>query len=425
MQQILLAEHRRDARAQLRHALPRQCRRVHLPGAIRQVVGLVDEQARAALAVKVALQAHTGIEHVVVVADHHVGQLRQIQRQLEGADFKLPRQFGDGLRVQHLHLHGPPQRLPAALEVAVAVAAQHAVRLALKADLLLCGQRHRSNAQTIATHQLQRILRRPAARGARGEIEHAGHLPRAQRLQRAVERRRRLADAGGGLDQRTPARAQRMLHAVRHLPLALAELRKWKAQALERRLGGLLPALLGLQLPRVGQRVGHEAPRKLLPIQLPLEAALTAVHAHVDQLHLRRSTAVPRAEQMRVDLRLGPVGGIVLAEDLVGVDPRGLDLGDVRAVPLQPCRVRAALHPQCNATHLHVQRHGKLRDPALVQHPLHGDVALAALPHARGHAACGGDAARGAGEFRQRPHAHHMDLLQRSDLFSLDSFPSR
>ena len=425
MQQILLAEHRRDARAQLRHALPRQCRRVHLPGAIRQVVGLVDEQARAALAVKVALQAHTGIEHVVVVADHHVGQLRQIQRQLEGADFKLPRQFGDGLRVQHLHLHGPTQSLPAALEVAVAVAAQHAVRLALKADLLLCGQRHRSNAQTIATHQLQRILRRPAARGARGEIEHAGHLPRAQRLQRAVERRRRLADAGGGLDQRTPARAQRMLHAVRHLPLALAELGKGKAQVLERRLGGLLPPLLRLQLPRVGQRVGHEAPRKLLPIQLPLEAALTAVHAHVDQLHLRRSTAVPLAEQMRVDLRLGPVGGIVLAEDLVGVDPRGLDLGDVRAVPLQPRCVRAALHPQLHAAHLHVQRDRKLRDPALVQHPLHGDVALAALPHARGHAACGGDAARGAGEFRQRPHAHHMDLLQRPDLFSLDSFRSR
>ena len=234
-QHVLLPEHRRDARAQLRHALPRQRRRVHLPGAVGQVVGLVDEQARAALAVEVALQPNPGIEHVVVIADHYVGQLRQIQRQLEGTDFKLPRQFGDGLRIQHLHLHGPPQRLPAALEVAVAVAAQRAVRLALKADLLLCGQRHRSNAQSISAHQVQRILRRATARGARGEIEHAGHLPRAQRLQRAVERRRRLADAGGGLDQRASARAQRILHAVCHLPLALAELREGKAQALKRR----------------------------------------------------------------------------------------------------------------------------------------------------------------------------------------------
>ena len=57
-----------------------------------------------------ALQAHYGIEHIVVVADHHIRPDRGIQRQLKGADFVLTGYGSRPPRSRWLGVQGAPPR---------------------------------------------------------------------------------------------------------------------------------------------------------------------------------------------------------------------------------------------------------------------------------------------------------------------------
>ena len=78
----------------------------HLPGTPQQVMRLIHQQGHVAPAVKNALNVHRRIKGIVIVADHHVRQLRQRQGKLKGAQQVLVRHGPHGvpgpvLRMQH------------------------------------------------------------------------------------------------------------------------------------------------------------------------------------------------------------------------------------------------------------------------------------------------------------------------------------
>src|SRR5699024_9385391 len=53
--------------------------RVHLPGPVGQVVGLVDQKDPVSVQIKKAPQMDGGVKEVVVVPDHQVGPVTQVQ----------------------------------------------------------------------------------------------------------------------------------------------------------------------------------------------------------------------------------------------------------------------------------------------------------------------------------------------------------
>ena len=289
-----------------------QLRGQHVPGAVRQVVGLVHQQPDLRLAVEVALQPHLRVEDVVVVADDHVGGLRDVQGQLEGAQPVGVGQVGYGLGVQPLQGQRLLQGVPTPVVVARGQLAAHAVRLLHRTDLLLGGDGHAAQGQAPGAHELQGVLGSPAPSGAGSEIEYRRHIAPAQSLQRAEQRGRRLADAGGGLDQGVGMAAHGGIHRRGHVPLALPVGVEGKGQCVQRGTGSVPPVVHRGDPAQVGHGVGHQPLLQLPGVVILAVFPLPAVHAGVGQVDLRLPHPRVQAKQRRVDLPLGPMGGVIV-----------------------------------------------------------------------------------------------------------------
>ena len=128
--------------------------RVHLPGPVGQVVRLVDEEDPVPGQLEKAPQVDGGVKEIVVVPDHQVGPVAQVQPQLKGADGELPGRRFDGRAVQlAAAVQQGGQRLLPAVVIAsgIGTGLRHTNRPARlvfgQADFFFGGQRHRAEHQ--------------------------------------------------------------------------------------------------------------------------------------------------------------------------------------------------------------------------------------------------------------------------------------
>ena len=250
-----------EPRAQRRHALlpkrrlhqaPLQSRAQHGARPFAKLVRFVDDEAGTRTRQRRCgqpLQAHHGIEDVVVVAHHHVRPRRRLQGELERTHREAPRHL--------LHVLAPAQatgqqfaaRGRRSVEVAPGIAAQLRIarRAWVEADALLGRDRHAGQRPPLRAHPRQRLLRRLLP-GAAGRQEHEPvENALAHRLQRRKHARHRLARTRRRLHQPVRAIAETAKDALGQLPLVRVEAGIRKAQPSQLRVALRQPRRHGIQ----------------------------------------------------------------------------------------------------------------------------------------------------------------------------------
>ena len=225
-----------------------------LGGPARQVVGLVHQHdlLRGVLRVgEEPLQGGVGGEHVVVVADHHVGPPGRVQGQFERAQQVLVglggHRGGVGAAQVRQGLPGPAGLQAVVVEIGPRAHLRAAVHLLLGADLLLGPDGHRTHRVALLPHPPDAVLGHRVLAVAGGAVEHP--LVQVQGpAQGRVQDGGGLAQAGGGLQQQPAALVQGRVHLGRQLGLARARVREREGQG--RRQG------LALGGPGLGLEVG-------------------------------------------------------------------------------------------------------------------------------------------------------------------------
>ena len=395
VERVLAAQRAARLPAQPRKLIKAHHRGIRVAHAGRKLVRLVHQQARAARAAHQPVHRHHRVEHIVVIADDHVGKHRDLQRQLERADLVPLCQRRDLPAAQPLHAQRLQKRarqpvIKARREGAVLRAA---VAHRMRADLVLRRDLRGHRVCTGACEQVHRVHGAAPARGARGQEHRAAAFALANGPERRIQRRHRLADARGRLRKEPLSVPKGDVHVRREFPLTRAVRPEGERQVFKRRIPRLPPRELPF-LPGAGRRAerlklrAQALPAWLLLVHRQRAAARVHIqHPQADRLHLRLITQ----QHVAVHRRLRPVRR---NERLIRRTQ--LDLLDhCHAVLPQEDAVRAAANVQRQRFSLVVggQRHflsvfallraalpGAVRDRALL-HPLRaarrrGQVAL-------------------------------------------------
>jgi len=239
-----------------------------LHGALRQVVGLVDDQqVLVPRLVEEAPQVHARVEHVVQVGDDHRGLLGQRERHLEGTELRGQRMLGDHLAFDHTAreqlldqaalLEPGSEALLVAAARPPAVTSVERTRARPRADLdgRPSAARRQHAPQRLECQRLLRVLRRHEE-----QLSPLGQRAAEQREQR----RRRLARPRRRRAHHQQPTAHRVVEVLDEHTLALARLRKRKRDLLRKlcRIFGLdghdsdAPHLTDKSRPRRGPVCG-------------------------------------------------------------------------------------------------------------------------------------------------------------------------
>ena len=299
-----LAHHR----AQLADAPALDAAGEHIPHAAEQVVRLVDEQGHIGAPVEDALDVYRRVKGIVVVADGQVGDLRQGQAELKGADVVPIRHPPDGFRRPVVLLHdllngrAVPQEMP--LRPGAEVRVAHGL---LGALLVLGVEGQRPQVQGLAMHPRHSLQGALALGGAGGEVIHLRGESLPQRLQRREQRCHAFARASGHTGKQPPLQPDGRVHLHRHVPLPGAVAIIGELQSVKR---GIPRPPVTAQHPHpanVGQQQAVEPPAAFLGreqrVELPPQDALAIHIGHPDQ-HLRQRPLLAKHMPIAHRLRL-------------------------------------------------------------------------------------------------------------------------
>ena len=354
-----------DGPAQREDRLPAEFGREHLPRALDEVVGLVDQEGiRSRLFQEEAPQIRLGVEGVVVVADHRIRPQRQVQGKFERADPEAARRRGNSLPRPGILLEHGAAGLREAVEMAPGIVTLLGVAGPVwrEADLLLGGQRQAFQTQSAGAQLLQGLFGRQPAGGAGREIKNLGAAAIGDGFDRREKHRHGLADAGGGLDEYASCHPDGAIDRLRHIFLARSEGGVWKGQIAQ---GGVaFSAPLGddggpfkiarHQFVEERREFGEREPA-------PNRAGGAGVEPCVGELDLDIADASVDAVQKGIGLGLAPVQRVVAAKAFLQAAAGGLDLLDHRG----PGAGKHAVDPASNFKHeifgLDSARHGDLR----------------------------------------------------------------
>ena len=160
----------------LQHFLFAETGAVHLSAPLHQVVGFVDQEEIIPLHSfsKEPAQMCVGIEHIVVVADHRIHPLCQIQAHLIGADLPFA-----GLLLQDLpaHLIRGGQKLidcvvdPVKMSLCIRTGFRIAVLLLTETDLLLGGEHQHLHPQRLLLQDIKGLPGHRPCDGLGGQVE--------------------------------------------------------------------------------------------------------------------------------------------------------------------------------------------------------------------------------------------------------------
>ena len=358
----------------------RQLARQHLPHAVGQVVRLVTQHGDRPRPVKDALDVHPGVQRVVIVANHHIGQHAQRQAVLKGAQ---------GVSVGHalhkggvpwpLRAHGSNQRrlLPQEMPGSAGAVRRVAAYLVHGADFFLGVEGQGMGAQAQRRHAGHLPLHGAACRAPCCQAEYLPGQPHAQCLERRVQHGRRFAGARRHHGKQALFAQDGQVHLLGHGALPLAVLRVGEGQLRQ----ALVPA----------RAVAHQAlvPGGVLIQQLKKDAfqVICRICFFKRGAQLARSGGVAHAHR--------DVGQVFLPAQDVGVAQR--------LIQVRPPRRRRRVTP-AQLDFLH-QRRGQ-RGVVQVHPP--GDVKVDALPPPcplQGHLAAG-PAVQLAGQMGLPPFLH-------------------
>ena len=202
---------------------------------------LVDKQRRAALHQRV--DSDKRIEYVVVVADDHVRQLRQRQRQLKRAEPMRLRQRADLAARPISAVKRAFQRVRQAVVKPFRIGAdlRAAVSFFHRADLVLGGDFNRQQLCAARLQNGQRVHRALSPRRPRRQHQHAGAFALAQRQHSRIQRGHRLADARRRLGEESFLLPNGDIHVRGEFSLPSAVSVVGKRQIAQRRIPRLPP----------------------------------------------------------------------------------------------------------------------------------------------------------------------------------------
>ena len=406
--------------AEHRERLQRELRAEHLPPAVDQVVGFVDQKDRSGdrpllrggiLRLRLpyiadqsvssgcipeeAAQLRARIEDMVVIADHDVREQRQIQGQLKRTDLEAVRAGGDRLPGEIVRFGQQAHEglvHPVEMPVRPRTGGGVAGRMVQDTDALSGCQDQGAAAQSLPAEKAHGVRGDCPRDRLGGQIEDPVRLALPHRLQAGEQDRQRLAGAGGRLQKELPAVADRVVDMYGQLPLALP-VRKRELQ----RTQGVCPDPPPADFRGRPLRVSFEQVRgvgfQLLPLLLLCEIPLIPVlQPHVGHAHAHALQAVLAEPDPGVHLRLRhmdrhrffhapdiPVGRLDLIDGPRVPQKRE---GGIRAVE-DP--VRASLQEEFRLLPLQDQRHthrkGDLRLIAGALLPLDLPVHARAFEH--------------------------------------------
>ena len=206
-----------------------------------KLMRLVDKQRRAALHQRV--DGDKRIEYVVVVADDHVRQLRQRQRQLKRAEPMCLRQRADLAALLISAVKRAFQRVRQAVVKPFRIGAdlRAAVSFFHWADLVLGGDFNRQQLCAARLQNGQRVHRALSPRRPRRQHQHAGAFALAQRQHGRIQRGHRLADARRRLGEESFLLPNGDIHVRGEFSLPSAVSVVGKRQIAQRRIPRLPP----------------------------------------------------------------------------------------------------------------------------------------------------------------------------------------
>ena len=306
-------------------------RRVHLAGAVGQVVGLVHQKQIVAAGFKKAFEADHRVKEIIVIAHDYIAPKREVQPQFEGADLK-PRcklfQQGAG---EFVFIQRLPQHVPDAVVIAAGIGAgvRRALALFQQAGFVFGGKgdAFEREPRLRGAQGGEGLLGGGAGGGAGGEVKNALAPALAHGFERGKQGAHGFADAGGRLAEQAPAVPEGTVSGRRHGPLAAPVLVKGKGQGLQ--AGGPGPGPCGGPLCP-GGIFGQERLHKGIQLgrgKAPRETDdLFFIHLEIGEPHRHFGKAVLGGIDCRVYLPLSPVHRLHILGDLLGRDGDGLDL---------------------------------------------------------------------------------------------------
>ena len=242
-----------------------------------------------------------------------------------------------GVGGQGVGIEAVPQRRLDAVIVAVGVGAglRCAFAVLLQADFVFGSQSHAAQLQirVCCAQQSQCIFCCRAGRAPGRQVKNRPAFPHG--FQCREQHTHRLADTGGSLAEQLAALGAGLVHGVHHSPLtgAVACKRKW--QCLPRCTAHPLPLGRALGPGRVlRQQVGDDGVQRVGGVVVMEGKFQILIHLIVNQPHPHGGQPLLASVDGRVDLRLRPVLGALLAGDEFRRQRRGLDLINGRCAVL-------------------------------------------------------------------------------------------